>query len=73
VGRPVVEKVVAPSAVSLPVARGQQLGEVEVYVQGKLVARSPLVAARSSSRPGVLGRAGWYAKRTVDHVWGWIA
>jgi D-alanyl-D-alanine carboxypeptidase (penicillin-binding protein 5/6) len=73
VGRALVEKVVAPSAVGLPVARGQRLGEVRVYVQGRMVARSPLVASRSVSRPGLLGRTGWYAKRTVHHLWGWVA
>src|SRR5207249_1965542 len=30
-GRPLVERVIAPTAVSLPVVRGQQLGRVEVW------------------------------------------
>src|SRR5919197_3721425 len=68
VGRLLEEKVIVPSAVSLPVRRGQRLGELRIYVQGKVVARSPLVAARSVSRPGFLGRAGWYARRTIHHI-----
>jgi D-alanyl-D-alanine carboxypeptidase (penicillin-binding protein 5/6) len=31
VGRPVVERIVAPTAVSLPVARGQRLGRIEIW------------------------------------------
>jgi serine-type D-Ala-D-Ala carboxypeptidase (penicillin-binding protein 5/6) len=73
VGRPLVERVVAPTAVSLPVERGQHLGEVRVYERGKLVARSPLVAGRSIRRPGVLGRVGWYATRTVHNIWSWVS
>jgi D-alanyl-D-alanine carboxypeptidase len=73
VGRPLVEYVVAPAAVALPVSRGQRLGELRVFQQGRLVGRRPLVASRSVSRPGVLGRVGWYAGRTVHHMWSWIA
>ena len=51
-GRPLVERIVAPMGVDLPVRQGQALGEVRVYERGKLVARSPLVAARSIDEPG---------------------
>jgi D-alanyl-D-alanine carboxypeptidase len=73
VGRPVTERVVTPMVVSLPVRKGQRLGEVRVYDRGKLLARVPLVADRSISRPGALGRVGWYATRTLDHIWGWLS
>jgi serine-type D-Ala-D-Ala carboxypeptidase (penicillin-binding protein 5/6) len=72
VGRPLVERAVTPMVVSLPVRAGQRLGEVRVYDRGKLVARTPLVADRSIGRPGLLGRVGWYAKRTFDHIWSWF-
>ncbi len=73
VGRPLVERVVTPMVVSLPVTAGEHLGEVRVYDRGKLVARSALVADRSIGRPGLLGRVGWYANRTFEHIWSWVS
>jgi len=71
-GRPLTERVVTPMVVSLPVHAGQRLGEVRVYDRGKVVARAPLVADRSISRPGTFGRVGWYAERALDHIGGWF-
>jgi serine-type D-Ala-D-Ala carboxypeptidase (penicillin-binding protein 5/6) len=71
-GRPLTERVVSPTVVSLPVRAGQRLGEVRVYDRGQLVARAPLLADRSISRPGLLGRVRWYAQRTLDHIGGWF-
>jgi len=68
VGVPLVEQVVAPSEVTLPVRRGERLGEVRIFERGRLVARRPLLAARSVARPGALGRARWYATRTLHHL-----
>jgi serine-type D-Ala-D-Ala carboxypeptidase (penicillin-binding protein 5/6) len=68
VGRPLVERVVAPVEVALPVRKGQRLGVVEVVDRGKVIARSPLVAADAVDRPGVVGRVGFYAGRTLDHL-----
>jgi serine-type D-Ala-D-Ala carboxypeptidase (penicillin-binding protein 5/6) len=68
VGRPLVERVVAPVEVALPVRKGQRLGAVEVVDRGKVIARSPLVAANAVDRPGVVGRVGFYAARTLDHL-----
>jgi D-alanyl-D-alanine carboxypeptidase (penicillin-binding protein 5/6) len=68
-----VERVVAPVAVDLPVDRGERLGEVRVSEGGRVIARSPLVAARSVSKPGPLGRAGWYAGETVKTIGGWFS
>jgi D-alanyl-D-alanine carboxypeptidase (penicillin-binding protein 5/6) len=70
VGRALVERVVAPTAVALPVRRGQRLGRVEIWEGRKLVGMRPLVAARSVSRPGFGGRIRWYATRTVHHLLG---
>jgi D-alanyl-D-alanine carboxypeptidase (penicillin-binding protein 5/6) len=72
VDRPLVERVVAPSALSLPVVRGQRVGEVRVFSGKRLVARRALVAQRSVSRPGFGGRLGFYAGRTFDHVGDWF-
>jgi len=72
IDRPLVERVSAPEAVSLPVHRGEVLGEVRVSAGGRLVAREQLVAARGASAPGVVGRFGYYARRTFSHVGGWL-
>jgi hypothetical protein len=68
-----VERVVTPMVVSLPIRKGQRLGEVRVYDRDRLVASAPLVADRSIGKPGMLGRVGWYAKRTFDHIWSWFS
>ena len=68
-----VERVVAPASVELPVEKGERLGEVRIYEGPRLVARSPLVAARSVSKPGPLRRAGWYAGETVKNIGGWFS
>jgi len=73
VDRPLVQRVVAPSAVGLPVTRGQRIGEIRVYSGKTLIARSPLVAGRSEARPGFGGRLGYYAGRTLDHIGGWFS
>jgi serine-type D-Ala-D-Ala carboxypeptidase (penicillin-binding protein 5/6) len=72
VGRPLVERVVAPVGVELPVRKGQKLGEVRVYDRERLIARSPLVASRSVSEPGSLDRAGWYVGRAARNMFAWI-
>jgi D-alanyl-D-alanine carboxypeptidase (penicillin-binding protein 5/6) len=73
VSRPLVERIVAPAGVDIPVREGQKLGEVRVYDRNRLIARSPLVAARSLEDPGALDRAGWYVGRTVENMWGWVS
>jgi D-alanyl-D-alanine carboxypeptidase (penicillin-binding protein 5/6) len=70
---PVVRRIVAADVAELPVSRGQSLGQVRVYQRGRLVGVVPLVASRSVARPGVAGRAGWYARRTLHHVVGWFS
>jgi len=72
VDRTLTERVIAPDAVSLPVRRGQRIGEVRIFSGRQLVARQPLVAARSASAPGVAGRVGFYFRHTFLHVGGWL-
>lgn len=69
-GKPLIERVIAPDLVELPVRRGQQLGRVEVYDGGRVIATSRLLAAAAVSEPGTLGKAAWYAKRTAQNLWG---
>jgi serine-type D-Ala-D-Ala carboxypeptidase (penicillin-binding protein 5/6) len=66
-GAPLVERVVAPALVSLPVTRGQALGRVEIWRGRKLLVSRPLLAGRTVAKPGVGGRLSFYAGRTVHH------
>lgn len=68
VGRPLVEEVDAPLFASLPVRRGQRLGEVRVYAAGALLGKRELVAAAAVTKPGLAGRVGWYAERTAGKL-----
>jgi serine-type D-Ala-D-Ala carboxypeptidase (penicillin-binding protein 5/6) len=68
VGRPLTEKVVAPVVVALPVRRGQVFGVIEVWAGGRLLGRRDLVASRTINKPGLGGRLGWYAGRTLHHL-----
>jgi D-alanyl-D-alanine carboxypeptidase (penicillin-binding protein 5/6) len=70
--RSLIERVVAPSRVALPVRKGQRLGEVKVFDGTRLVASSALVAASDVSTPGPFGKLGWYAGRTVHHLVGFV-
>jgi D-alanyl-D-alanine carboxypeptidase (penicillin-binding protein 5/6) len=67
-GQPLVERVVAPAMVALPIEKGQPLGEVHVYQGDKLVARRPLVAGESLERPSLGRRLRWYAESALDHA-----
>jgi D-alanyl-D-alanine carboxypeptidase len=73
VDKPVVERIVAPASLELPVARGQRVGEVRVYSGRRLVAREPLVAGRAVARPSLRGRIGFYAGRTFSHIGDWFS
>jgi D-alanyl-D-alanine carboxypeptidase (penicillin-binding protein 5/6) len=68
VGEPLVQRVVAPAMIDPPVRQGAELGEVRIYERGKIVARSPLVAAAAVGEPGFGQRAGWYAGRALHHT-----
>lgn len=68
-GKPLVERVVAPTSLELPVAKGELLGRVEVYDGNRLVASSNLVAAEAVDDAGFLAKARWYTSRTVANLW----
>ena len=70
VDRMLVERVVAPLEVALPIRKGQRLGEVQVLDRGEVVASSPLVAADALPLPSRADRVGFYLGRTVHHFWG---
>lgn len=72
VRRPLVERVVSAASVSLPVRKGERLGEVTVSSGGRVIARRPLVAARSVGAPGMVAKAGWYVRRTARNLWSWL-
>jgi D-alanyl-D-alanine carboxypeptidase (penicillin-binding protein 5/6) len=67
-----VERVVAPTVVALPVRAGQPLGRIEVYAGDRVLASAPLVAAGSESEPGLFGKAAWYVRRTAHRLWGLV-
>ena len=69
VGRPLMQRVVAPAVVSLPVRRGQVLGRVEVWAAGRRLGSRQLVAANTIENPNRFGRATSYARRALDNAW----
>jgi serine-type D-Ala-D-Ala carboxypeptidase (penicillin-binding protein 5/6) len=71
--KPLVERVIAPASLALPVVRGSRVGELVVYSGRRVVARTPLVAGRSVSKPGFRGKLGFYAGRTLRHIGGWFS
>jgi D-alanyl-D-alanine carboxypeptidase (penicillin-binding protein 5/6) len=73
VGRTVTARIVAPTAVSLPVVRGQRLGHIDVFAGRTLLGSRPLLAARSVAKPGLGGRLRWYSARTVHHLIGFFS
>jgi hypothetical protein len=72
VDRPLTVRIVAPGAASLPVRRGDALGELRVWNGARLLASSSLVAAAGAKRPGFLGRVGFYARRSLHDAWRWV-
>ena len=71
-GRPIVERVVAPAALELPVRRGQVVGRIEIFAAGRLLGRRPLVASGPAALPAVPARLGWYARRMAHNMLGWV-
>jgi D-alanyl-D-alanine carboxypeptidase (penicillin-binding protein 5/6) len=72
VGHRVTARIVAPTAVALPVARGELLGRIELWEGRTLLGSRPLVASRTITRPGLGGRLRWYSTRTVHHLLGFL-
>ncbi len=69
-GTPLVERVIAPASVVLPIAKGQELGRVEIYDGDRLVAASRLVAAQEVADAGLVAKAKWYVTQTARNLWG---
>ncbi|MFQ5427153.1 MAG: D-alanyl-D-alanine carboxypeptidase family protein, partial [Gaiellales bacterium] len=67
-GKPLVERVVAPASVRLPVVAGEPRGTVQIIAGDRVIAQRPLVAAESIGEPDVTSRIGWYARRTMSHA-----
>jgi serine-type D-Ala-D-Ala carboxypeptidase (penicillin-binding protein 5/6) len=67
-GRPLVQRIVTPTRVNLPIARGGQVGEIRVYDGARLIARRPLVAAVAVQEPSLGRRVRWYAGRAFDEA-----
>jgi D-alanyl-D-alanine carboxypeptidase (penicillin-binding protein 5/6) len=72
VDRPLVERLVLPRTLSRPVERGERVGMVRVYSDGKLLGTRRLVATRSASKPDLMGKLDWYGGRTLHNLFGWI-
>lgn len=67
-GHPLVERVVSPVTLDLPVARGERVGEIVVYDGNRVVARRPLVSTLGISEPSFATRARWYAGHALDEA-----
>src|SRR5262245_1875745 len=72
-GRPLVERVVAPTALTLPVAKGAQLGRVEVYDGNRPVAASRRAAGDEAPDAGRAAKAKWYVTQTASNFWGLVS
>ena len=71
-GTTLLERVVVPETVGLPVRTGARLGRIDVYAGSRLVASADLVAASAVSEPGLLRKAAWYAETTAENLWGLV-
>ena len=67
-GRPLVERVVAPAEIDPPVGFGEAVGEVRIYDGDRIVARRALVAGQSVPEPGLTTKAGWYAGEALNEA-----
>lgn len=67
-GRSLTERVIVPTGASLPVTAGEKLGRVEIWANGRLLGSRDLIASRTVRRPGLVGRLGFYAGRTLHHI-----
>jgi serine-type D-Ala-D-Ala carboxypeptidase (penicillin-binding protein 5/6) len=72
IGRALEQRVVLAGQADLPVRRGDVFGELRVYDRGKLIGRTPLVAAEDRNAPSAIERVKWYASRTASRIGGWF-
>ena len=68
IGRPLTETVTFRRSATLPVEAGQVLGEVTVRDGTRVIGTRELVASRTINKPGLGSRLGWYAGRTLHHL-----
>jgi D-alanyl-D-alanine carboxypeptidase (penicillin-binding protein 5/6) len=73
IGRPLEQRVVLPELAELPIRRGDELGQLRIYERGKLIARTPLVAAEDRDAPGTVDRVKWVAGRTAARIGSWFS
>jgi serine-type D-Ala-D-Ala carboxypeptidase (penicillin-binding protein 5/6) len=67
-GRPLVERVIAPAEIDPPVAFGEAVGEVRIYDGDRIVARRALVASQAVPEPGLTKKVGWYAGEALNEA-----
>jgi D-alanyl-D-alanine carboxypeptidase (penicillin-binding protein 5/6) len=67
-GRPLVERVIAPAEIDPPVGFGEAVGEVRIYKGTRLIARRPLIASEAVPEPGVTRKVGWYAGEALHEA-----
>jgi D-alanyl-D-alanine carboxypeptidase (penicillin-binding protein 5/6) len=67
-GRPLVERVVAPAQIDPPVGFGEAVGEVRIYDGQRVVARRALVAGQAVPEPGLTKKVGWYAGEALNEA-----
>jgi serine-type D-Ala-D-Ala carboxypeptidase (penicillin-binding protein 5/6) len=65
---PLVQRVVAPATLDLPVKQGDHVGEILVYDGDEVVARRPLVSTMSLPESSLFARTRWYAGRALDEA-----
>lgn len=69
-GRPLLERVLAPASLPLPVAAGQRLGRVEIYDGNTLVAASNLVSVEAVPDASLWAKTKWHLSETGKNLWG---
>jgi serine-type D-Ala-D-Ala carboxypeptidase (penicillin-binding protein 5/6) len=67
-GRPLVERVIAPAEIDSPVGFGEAVGEVRIYDGERIVARRALVASQAVPEPGLTKKVEWYAGEALDEA-----
>lgn len=65
---PLVERVVAPAMVSLPVAAGEELGSIQILDGDEIIAERPLIATESIPVTSISDRANWYLREALDNA-----
>jgi serine-type D-Ala-D-Ala carboxypeptidase (penicillin-binding protein 5/6) len=66
--QPLVEQVLAPEEVDLPLVQGERVGEILIYDGERVVARRPLVAATGVEEASLPRRVRWYAGQALDEA-----